>query len=174
LAFGTALRGWARADQGEQDEAIAQIQQGIDARRVAGTKQLVPYLLALLAEGSKMASGPDQRLTIISEALDVVEQTKERWYEAELHRLRGHLLLSCSASNRSAAEACFNQAIVIAQSQTAKSLELRAVMSLARLWHDQGKRAQAHDLLSPIFAWFTEGFDTADLKEAKALTEELS
>jgi predicted ATPase len=103
-----------------------------------------------------------------------VNQTGERRYEAELYRLKGELLLQLSPDNHSESESSFKQAIDIAKRQQAKSWELRAAMSLARLWQQQGKRSDAHDLLAPVYGWFTEGFDTADLKEAKALLEELS
>ncbi len=102
----------------------------------------------------------------------MVEATGIRWWEAEIRRLKGELLLSRSVKNAVEAEACFNQAIEIARRLSTKSLELRAAMSLARLWQGQGKIAEAHDLLSPLYDWFTEGFETADLKEAKALLEE--
>jgi predicted ATPase len=99
----------------------------------------------------------------------LAEQTEERYYEAELHRLRGELLLQQSPDNHTEAESCFNQAITIAQNQEAKSWELRAVTSLARLWQRQNKCQDAYDLLAPVYNWFTEGFDTADLQEAQAL-----
>ena len=111
-----------------------------------------------------------------SEALTTVHHTGERWWEAELYRLKGELSLCMSdpSGALSAAEECFRQALDIARRQQAKSLELRAAMSLSRLWKRQGKRAAAHELLAPIYGWFTEGFDTADLQEAKALLEELA
>jgi predicted ATPase len=102
-----------------------------------------------------------------------VDTTGERWYEAELYRLKGELLLQHTGSDASQAEPCFQHALAIARRQQAKSLELRAAMSLARLWQQQGQRSEAHKLLAPIYSWFTEGFDTADLEEAKALLEEL-
>jgi predicted ATPase len=98
----------------------------------------------------------------------------ERVWEPELYRLKGELLLRQNPDNQAEAETCFQQAIAIAQSQQAKSLELRAMMSLSRLWHQQGKRQEAHDLFAPVYGWFTEGFDTADLKDAKALLDELA
>ncbi len=106
--------------------------------------------------------------------MSLIEKIGERTWEAEIHRLKGELLLMRSVKNQPEAERCFNRAIEIARRKSAKSLELRAVTSLSRLWCDQGKRQEAHDLLAPVYKWFTEGFDTADLKEAKALTEELS
>jgi predicted ATPase len=116
---------------------------------------------------------PEAGLAVLTEALTLVETTGERLYEAELHRLRGALLLQQNSANQAEAENFFHQAIVVAQKQSAKSLELRAAISLAKLWYQQGKRQEAHDLLAPVYGWFTEGFDTADLKDAKALLEEL-
>jgi predicted ATPase len=113
---------------------------------------------------------------VLAEAHTLVEQHDERWWEAEVHRLRGVLLLKAEGSVRCVAvtsEECFQQALDVARRQEAKSLELRAAMSLARLWQQQGKCQEAHDLLAPIYGWFTEGFDTADLQEAKALLEAL-
>jgi predicted ATPase len=122
----------------------------------------------------------------VTEALEVVQQSGERWWEAELYRLKGELLLiqdtdrgdsraaPTEPSLRAEAESSFQRALDVARSQQAKSFELRAAMSLARLWQQQGKRAEARDLLAPLYGWFTEGFDTADLQEAKALLEELS
>ena len=111
---------------------------------------------------------------MLAEALVHVEHTGEHYYEAEIHRLKGELLLQQNAVNQAEAENCFQQAITIAQSQQTKSWELRAATSLARLWHLQGKRQEAYDLLAPVYGWFTEGFDTADLIEAKALLDVLS
>ena len=98
----------------------------------------------------------------------------ERWFEAERHRLRGELLLALSADYQAEAETWLRQALAIAHRQQVKSLELRAAMSLARLWQQQGKRAEARELLAPVYGWFTEGFNTADLQEAKALLDELA
>jgi predicted ATPase len=110
----------------------------------------------------------------LDEALTAVDKTGEHAWEAELHRLKGELLLLRSAKNRHEAEPCFNRAIEVARGQSAKSLELRAVTSLSRLWRDQGKHKKARDVLHPVYEWFTEGFDTADLKDAKALLDELA
>ena len=117
---------------------------------------------------------PEAGLTVLTEALTLVDTTGERWYEPELYRLKGALLLQQSSDNHTEAETCFHHAIAIAQNQQAKSWELRAATSLARLWQQQGKRQEAHDLLAPVYNWFTEGFDTADLKDAKALLDELA
>jgi predicted ATPase len=132
------------------------------------------YSLALLAEAHGTMGQPEAGLTVLTEALALVDTTGERWYAPELHRLKGELLLQQSSDNQAEAETCFQQAISTARSQQAKSLELRAATSLARLWQQQGKRQEAHDLLAPVYNWFTEGFDTADLQDAKALLDELA
>jgi predicted ATPase len=113
-------------------------------------------------------------LTVLTEALSLADTTEARWYASELYRLKGELLLQQSLDNQVEAETCFQHAICIAQNQQAKSWELRAATSLARLWHQQGKRQEAHDLLAPVYGWFTEGFDTLDLKDAKALLDALA
>src|SRR5262249_22593706 len=113
-------------------------------------------------------------LTVLTEAMTFAETTGERWYEAEIHRLKGALLLQQSSDHQAEAENCFHHALEIARSQQAKSFELRTATSLAKLWQQQGKRQEAHDLLAPVYGWFTEGFDTADLKEAKALLDALA
>jgi hypothetical protein len=115
----------------------------------------------------------DEAWRCIGEAMTAVEATKERWCEAEVHRVAGEIALMSPESDAAKAEACFERALAVARQQQAKSWELRAAMSLARLWRDQGKRQEAHDLLAPVYGWFTEGFDTLDLKEARALLEEL-
>jgi predicted ATPase len=111
---------------------------------------------------------------VLAEALTHADNTGECCYEAELHRLKGELRLQQSSDNHPEAESCFHHALDIARTQQAKSLELRAATSLARLWQQQGKRQEAHDLLAPVYGWFTEGFDTADLQEAKALLDALA
>ena len=130
-------------------------------------------MCSMLAEVHSSLGQPEAGLTALSKALALVEKTGERYYEAELHRLKGELLLHAD-SKVSHAATCFQQALAIARRQQAKSLELRAAMSLSRLWHQHGKRDEAHDLLAPIYGWFTEGFDTADLQEAKALLHAVS
>ena len=110
----------------------------------------------------------------MAEAHTLVEQHEERWWEAEVCRLRGVLLLRQAMTPQEEAETCFQQALEVARHQQAKSLELRAAMSLSQLWQQQGRRAEAWELLAPVYGWFTEGFDTADLQEAKALLETLS
>jgi predicted ATPase len=173
MVFGAIHRGWALAHQGQAQEGIEQITQGSLAYRATGAELDRPYFLALLAEAHGTMGQPEAGLTTLAEALTVVDKTGERWYEAEIYRLKGALLLQQNANNQAEAENCFQQAIVVAQNQQAKSWELRAATSLARLWQQQGKRQEAHDLLAPVYHWFTEGFDTADLQEAKALLDTL-
>ena len=174
VCHGTLFRGWARAMQGHGAEARGQIQQGLATWRSLGGELARTTYLGFLAEAHGTLGEPEAGLTVLTEALTLAATTGERWYEAELHRLKGVLLLHGSWENASAAEACFHHAIAIAQNQQAKSFELRAATSLARLWQQQGKPAAARELLAPIYGWFTEGFDTADLQEAKALLEELA
>jgi predicted ATPase len=159
--------------QGGVMEAVACLRDGLAEQMTAGQNQLMrQYGFALLAEALSHAGDFDGALSAVAEGLAVAEKSGERWWEAELHRLKGLLVLSSGASAES--EACFVQAIRIAQQQQAKSLELRSATSLAGLWRDQAKREQAHNLLAPIYGWFTEGLDTADLKNAKALLDELT
>jgi predicted ATPase len=132
-------------------------------------------VLGLLAEAYGKSGQAAEGLTVLEEALALVEKTGQGVYEAELHRLQGELLLIHAVGGGDAeAEACFQQALTVAHRQSAKSLELRAAMSLARLWQQQGKRTEAYELLAPVYNWFTEGFNTADLREAKALLEALA
>jgi class 3 adenylate cyclase/predicted ATPase len=174
LALDTILRGWTLAQRGEAQEGIEQMSQGLTAWRATGAELLRPYFLALLADVHGTLGEPEAGLTVVTEALTLMDTTGERWYEPELHHLQGELLLQQSSDNHPEAESCFQQAICIAQHQQAKSWELRAATSLARLWQQQGKHQEAYDLLAPIYGWFTEGFDTADLQEAKALLDALA
>ena len=167
------LQGWVLTQEGQGEEGLAHLRRGLATWREVGAEIWRPYYLALLAEGYARAEQPMLGLTTVAEALDVVRETGERFYEAELYRQKGALLLQ-SQDNHPEAEACFQQALEVARRQEAKSLELRAATSLARLWQGQGKTNEAHDLLAPVHNWFTEGFDTADLKDAKALVEQLS
>jgi predicted ATPase len=173
LAVGPIMRGWALAMQGQGAEGLTQLHQGLDAYRATGAAFQRPHFLSMLAEVHRNLGQPEAGLTALREALALVETTGERYYEAELYRLQGELLLQHAVAQPGEAEDCFQQALAVARRQEAKSLELRAAMSLARLWQQQGKRAEARALLAPIYDWFTEGFDTADLQEAKALLEEL-
>jgi len=172
LAQGTVLRGWALAAQGQGAEGIAQICEGMGAWRATGAELVQPWNLAQLAEAYEQAGRGAEGLHVITEALTLVEETEERWWEGELHRLKGELL--AHAQDQREAEACFHRALTVARQQQAKSLELRAAMSLSRLWQQQDKRAEARQMLAEVYGWFTEGFDTADLQEAKALLDKLS
>jgi predicted ATPase len=174
MAFGSILRGWALARQGQAQEGIEQMHQGLRAFRATGAEVLRPYCLALLADAHSVIGQPEAGLMVLTEALTLAETTGERLYESELYRLKGELLLQQNSANHVEAETCFQHSISIAQSQQAKSLELRSATSLARLWQQQGKRQEAHDLLAPVYHWFTEGFDTADLQEAQALLDALA
>jgi class 3 adenylate cyclase/predicted ATPase len=173
MTVGAMLRGWALAHQGRAREGIEQITQGLLTYRATGAELLRPYFLALLAEAHGMQGEPEEGLVWLTEALTLADATGERWYAAELHRLKGALLLQQHVDHQAEAESCFHHALAIARHQQAKSFELRTATSLARLWQEQGKRQDAHDLLAPVYGWFTEGFETADLKDAKALLEVL-
>jgi predicted ATPase len=168
------LRGWALADQGQSEQGLAETCRGLAAWRSTGAGLVQPYWLALVAEAYRKAGQPTEGLTALAEALALVDNDGQRYYEAELYRLKGDLLLRQATPDVAQAEACFQHALAIARRQQAKSWELRAAMSLARLRQQQDKRAHAHVLLAPIYGWFTEGFDTADLQEAKALLAELA
>jgi len=172
-AGGTMMCGWALTVRGQEGEGMAQMHQGLTAWRAMGIEAGLPYWLSMLAEAYWSTGQVEAGRGVLAEALTLVGTTEERWWEAELHRLTGELLLARSTENAVEVEACFHQALDIARRQEAKSLELRAAMSLSRLWQRQGKRQEAHDLLAEVYAWFTEGFDTADLQEAKALLAEL-
>jgi len=192
-AMATIMQAWAPVEQGRPEEAIEQMRQGLAALQATGTELVRPHFLALLAEALDRAGKAEEGLRVLEEALDMVHRTGERYYEAELHRLKGELLLKQSkrqalsqtptggkahVSDESPvaaqAESCFNQAIKIAQQQKAKSWELRAATSVARLYQNQGRQEEARGLLAQIYNRFTEGFATKDLREAKALLDELS
>ena len=174
LAVGPIMRGWALAMQGQGAEGLTQLRHGLDAYRATGAEFQRPHFLGMLAEVYRSLGQPEAGLTALSEALALVEKTGERYYEAELHRLKGELFLQHAAPDVSHAETCFQQSLDIARRQQAKSLELRAAMSLGRLWQQQGKRQEGRALLAEVYNWFTEGFDTADLQEAKALLQAVS
>jgi class 3 adenylate cyclase/predicted ATPase len=173
LGWGMTVRGWALVEQGQGQEGIAQIRQGLTSWRSTGSELGLPYFLALLAEAYGKVGQAEEGFKVLAEALVVVNKSEERWYEAELHRLKGELLRQ-NGQTEAEVEACFHQAVDMARRQSAKSLELRAVMSLSRLWQGQGKRKEARRMIQEIYGWFSEGFDTADLKEAKILLEELA
>ncbi len=164
------------AAQGQREVGLAQMRQGLAGSQASGQEIQRPWLLGVLAEACAHAGQLDEGLRLVTEALERVQQSGERALEAELYRLKGELLVHAEGGVQHAAltaEACFQQALAVARRQQAKSFELRAALSLSRLWQQQGKRQEAHDLLAPIYHWFTEGFDTADLREAKALLDEL-
>ena len=173
VEHGRLLRWWALAMQGDAATGVVHIHAGLEAVQRTGLKLYRPYFLALLAEALGQAGQPEAGLTVLAEALTLVAATEERWWEAEVYRLQGALLLQRSRTAVGQAEACFRQALDVARCQQAKALELRAALSLAQLWQGQGKRAAARQLLAESYSWFTEGFDTADLQESKALLAEL-
>jgi class 3 adenylate cyclase/predicted ATPase len=173
MAIGSLQRGWALVHQGQAKEGITQIEQGLIAYRATGGEITRPYYLALLAEAYGMMGQPEAGLTTLVEALTLAETTGERWYEPEMHRLQGAFLLQRSLENHLEAESCFQHALAIARNQQAKSFELRAATSLSHLWQNQGKSQEARQLLGDVYGWFTEGFETADLQEAKALLDAL-
>jgi predicted ATPase len=172
IAHGRILWGWARAMQGEAATGVVAIQQGLGAVQQIGQQLYRPYFLALLAEAYGLAGQPEAGLSALDEAVMLVEATEERWWEAEVSRLKGELLLQLPCPEVQQAGTCFQQALAVAQRQQAKAVELRAALSLSRLWQQQGKREEAYQLLVPLYSWFTEGSDTADLQQAKALIEE--
>jgi predicted ATPase len=182
LAGGMLCRGRVLIEQGRHEEGMRQIRQSLAAQRATRAEAGQPYALAFLARAYGQAGQGHKGQQVLDEALTLVHRTGERCYEAELYRLKGELLLQEGKSPKAQsleqrlaeAEQSFRQALAVARRQQAKSLELRAAMSLSRLWQQQGKLAEARELLAPIYGWFTEGFDTADLQDAKALLEELA
>jgi len=173
LAWGAMLRGWVLVEQGQGAEGMTHMRQGLDAFDNIGAALGRPYWLALLAEASGKAGQAEAGLRILAEALDAIYTSGEGRWEAEICRLRGELLAPAAAHDDEA-EASFQQALDVARRQQAKSLELRAAISLSRLWRRQGKQVGARQLLGTVYGWFTEGFATADLQEAQALLAELS
>jgi tetratricopeptide (TPR) repeat protein len=172
-AIATMMSGWALAVQNQGEEGITLIREGLAAYLATGTRHQYGYYMALLAEALAEAGQREQALEVLTEALDFAKRNNEPYFESELYRLRGEVLLKAGSALNPEAEACFHKAIEIALRQQAKSLELRAVMSLARLWRRQGKTAEAHRRLDEVLNWFTEGFETPDLKDAEALLNEL-
>lgn len=184
LAVGTIQRGWALSQQRDQEQGLAQMRKGLTALNATGAKLAQPYHLGLLAQAHGKSGQPHEGLMLLDQALATIEQTGERCYEAELYRLYGELALQVGAKTQRrgneesniaslSPEACFHRALAIARRQDAKSLELRAATSLARLWKTQGKIAAARELLKGIYSWFTEGFETKDLQDAATLLYEL-
>jgi class 3 adenylate cyclase/predicted ATPase len=173
LASGTFLRGWALAEEGQWDDGIAQMKEGIKGWRALGNDHLGQPLM-LLAEACSKAGRATEGFRLLSSVVPLIAQSAERWWEAERYRVEGELILRAhDVGMETEAESCFRQALVVAQEQQAKSLELRAAISLARLWQGQGKTDEARQMLTDIYSWFTEGFETGDLKDARALLQEL-
>jgi predicted ATPase len=173
LAQEQILQGWALAAQGQGEAGIAQMREGLATWEVLGVALYRAYQLVQLAEVYSTVGQAEAGLRVLAEARAAVPHMEGRFFEAELLRLEGELLLVRSPNNHTEAEACFHQALAVARRQQGKSLELRAAMSLSRLWQRQGKRDEARTLLLDVYCWFTEGFDTADLREARALLEAL-
>jgi predicted ATPase len=184
-AFQTILLGWVLVNRGRADAGIAQMSRGMEAYWATGAELLRPYFIGLLAEAFAEKGSVGRGLALLDEALGTADKTGERFYEAELYRQKGELLsrsnrersnsqdLTAPSSYLSGIEECFLKAISVARRQQARWFELRSAMSLARLWQRHGRIAEAHAILSQIYGWFTEGLDTADLKDAKALLDEL-
>ena len=179
MPWGSVMRGWAMTQRGQVGEGIVQIRDGVAAFRATGAEVMVPYFLGLLAEAYGKAGQAKEGLSVLDEAQAVVNRGKERWWEAELYRLKGELTLNqsgvpgSSSETQKIAQKYFCEALNVATRQSAKSLELRAAVSLGRLWQRQGKGTDAHRLLAEIDKWFVEGFETADLLEAKTLLKEM-
>jgi predicted ATPase len=167
----TIFRGWAKVNNGDIAEGISLLSSGSAAYRATGAQVWMPYHLALLARACEIAAQIQDSATLLDDALQTIERTGERWFAAELNRLKGQLLLR--RGHPQAAEQFYCEALHIAAEQKAKLWELRTAVSLARFRGDQGRHAQARELLAPVYGWFTEGFDMPDLQEAKALLEAL-
>lgn len=173
LTMSTILRAWALTARGQSEAGLRQMCQGLTDYRASGAQLFVTYYLTLLAESYGALDQVDEGLANLKDGLETMEHTSRRWWQAEVYRRQGELLLHQATPDRLQAESCFHQALRIARQQHAKSLELRAATSLAKWWQSQDKRQEAYDLLAPIYSWFTEGFDTADLQEANSLLRDL-
>jgi predicted ATPase len=172
LGWATTWRGWSLTALGRGQEGLSQLKEGLSMVRATGTVFGTPGILISLAAACAITGQPIEGLNCLAEAAQIIEATEERLVEAMLHRVRGELFNA--TGNQTAAEQSYHQALAVTARQSVKVFELGAATSLARLWRDQGKRTEARDLLAPIYDWFTEGFDTPLLKEAKALLEQLA
>jgi predicted ATPase len=172
-AVGTFARGWAMANQDQVRAGLAEMRRGMDACVALGMRLFQPYQQALLAEAYLHAGEAQIGLDVVEEAMRFVTESGVRFWDAELRRLKGTLLTHLAPGEPQEAEACYQESLSVARHQQAKSLELRAAMSLARLWRDEGRRDEARDLLAGVYDWFSEGFDTPDLRDAKALLDEI-
>jgi predicted ATPase len=173
LATAGIVRGWAEVHETKAIQGIAEIRHALDQLEATRVRHRRSYYLAILAEACGLVGEPEQGLSALAKAAAFSKETGEGLWEAEIHRLKGELLLQRASEGQGQAEASFRKALNTARRRESRSLELRAAASLARLWADQGKRAEAYDLLAPVYGWFTEGFDTVDLKDAKALLDQL-
>jgi predicted ATPase len=173
-AWGMMQGGCVLALTDKVSDAVQTITSGVTAMRSTGTTMWMPLWLSYLARAHAKLGQFDDAWRCIDEAIAAVETTNERWFEVEVHRTRGEIALLSPDPDQAKAEQYFERALMIARKQQAKSWELRGAMSMARFWDDQGKRDEARDLLAPVCGWFTEGFDTRDLKEAKALLDALA
>jgi tetratricopeptide (TPR) repeat protein len=171
--FGTAARGWLFTETGKPSDAVRAITSGITSLRSTGAVLYEPWHLWYLAVAYAELGQPEDARRFIDDAIDTVERSKEKWCEAEVNRIAGEIALKSPQQDVAKAETHFERALAVSRAQQSKSWELRAAMSMARLWRDQGKRDEARQLLAPVYGWFTEGFDTRDLKDAKALLDEL-
>jgi predicted ATPase len=165
--------GCAKVLGGEAEAGVEMIEKGLSGLKAAAATVVVPLYLSILAIGYMALDKLDEAQRAIADGLALIESTKEKLSEAEVYRVFGELTLN-RTKDAAKAKALFDRALLVARQQQAKSWELRASMSLARLWRDQGKVQEARELLAPVYGWFTEGFDTRDLREAKALLGELA
>jgi predicted ATPase len=173
LAWGTIMQGWALTAMRQSEEGITQIRDGTAAMRATGAELRGPYYLALLADACARTGQTEAGLTMLAEGLTEAHRHGECWQEAELHRLQGELLLLRDPqTSEPEAQRCFHRALGLARQEQARSLELRAAMNLARVWQGKGDLIAARGVLAPVYDSFTEGFDTADLQDAKALLDE--
>jgi predicted ATPase len=173
-ALDTEVLGWLFALTGKPSDAVRAITSGMTSLRASGATIAEPFYLSHLAGAYADLGQLDDARRCLDDAIEKVDRSNEKWCEAEVHRAAGEIALKSAARDPAKAEAHFDRALTVARQQQTKSWELRVAMSMARLWQAQGKRDEARDLLAPVYGWFTEGFDTLDLKEAKTLLDELA